>query len=136
MHHKCTARHLKRARLARGSLDSADSAISFVCEERYPVTIAVGKHLFPSRTQQLSPPAPMVLPWQRGGRVGRCRVSLFFVFQSGNALSGSGAVVEVDHTAGEAAFLQQYEVQVDAIGEGALAAADHHRRDEQLILVD
>src|SRR5205807_3789063 len=80
MHHKCTARHLKRARLARGSLDSADSAISFVCEERYPVTIAVGKHLFPSRTQQLSPPAPMVLPWQRGGRVGRCRVSLFSVF--------------------------------------------------------
>ena len=48
-------------------------------EERYPVTIAVGKHLFPSRTQQLSPPAPMVLPWQRGGRVGRCRVFLFFV---------------------------------------------------------
>ena len=77
MHHKCTARHIKRARLARGSLDSADFAISFVCEERYPVTIAVGRHLFPSRTQQLSPPAPMVLPWQRGGRVGRCRVSLF-----------------------------------------------------------
>src|SRR3979490_1568207 len=47
-------------------------------EERYPVTIAVGKHLFPSRTQQLSPPAPMVLPWQRGERVGRCRVFLFF----------------------------------------------------------
>src|SRR5438105_5596518 len=79
MHHNCTARHIKRARLARGSLDSADFAISFVCEERYPVTIAVGRHLFPSRTQQLSPPAPMVLPWQRGGRVGRCRVSLFLL---------------------------------------------------------
>src|SRR5579864_5153024 len=45
--------------------------------KRYPVTIAAGKHLFPSRTQQLSPPAPMVLPWQRGGRVGHRRVSLF-----------------------------------------------------------
>src|SRR5471032_3119701 len=49
--------------------------LSFV-KERYPVTIATGSHLFPSRTQQLSPSAPMVLPWQRGGRVGHCRVSL------------------------------------------------------------
>ena len=64
---------------AVSALDSsADFAISRF-EERYPVTIAVGKHLFPSRTQQLSPPAPMVLPWQRGGRVGRRRVSLFFM---------------------------------------------------------
>ena len=43
------------------------------------MTIAAGKHLFPSRTQQLSPPAPMVLPWQRGGRVGHRRVLLFLV---------------------------------------------------------
>ena len=34
-------------------------------------TMAVGKHLFPFRTEKLSPPAPMVLPWKRGGRVGR-----------------------------------------------------------------
>ena len=28
-----------------------------------PVVIAEGPHLFPFRTQKLSPPAPMVLPW-------------------------------------------------------------------------
>src|SRR6202035_5936467 len=60
-------------------------------EERYPVTIAVGKHLFPSRTQQLSPPAPMVLPWQRGGRVGRCRVSLSCFQPFGSFRLGSRA---------------------------------------------
>jgi hypothetical protein len=35
------------------------------------VTLAVGKHLFPFRTEKLSPLAPMVLPRHRGGRVGR-----------------------------------------------------------------
>ena len=30
-------------------------------------------HLFPYRTQKLSPSAPMVLGWTRPGRVGRCR---------------------------------------------------------------
>ena len=35
------------------------------------VAIAVGKHLFPFRTEPLSPSAPMVLPRKRGGRVGR-----------------------------------------------------------------
>ena len=38
-----------------------------------PVTMAEGPHPFPFRTRQLSPPAPMVLPGQLGGRVGRCR---------------------------------------------------------------
>src|SRR5947207_11612830 len=32
-----------------------------------------GPHPFPSRTRKLSPPGPMVLRWQRRGRVGRCR---------------------------------------------------------------
>ncbi len=41
------------------------------------MTIATGKHLFPFRTQKLSPSAPMVLPWRRGGRVGHRRVSFF-----------------------------------------------------------
>ena len=40
---------------------------------RFPVVIAKGKHLAPFRTQQLSPSAPMVLPWRRGGRVGHRR---------------------------------------------------------------
>src|SRR5207253_10300244 len=41
------------------------------------VTMAEGRHPFPFRTRKLSPPAPMVLSGQPGGRVGRCRASLF-----------------------------------------------------------
>ena len=40
---------------------------------QFPVAIAWGKHLFPFRTEQLSPSAPMVLGGQPPGRVGRCR---------------------------------------------------------------
>src|SRR6266702_981023 len=35
------------------------------------VATAEGSHLFPFRTEKLSPPAPMVLPGKPGGRVGR-----------------------------------------------------------------
>ena len=40
----------------------------------FPVTIARGKHLYPSRTQKLRLSAPMVLGWKRPGRVGRRRI--------------------------------------------------------------
>ena len=40
---------------------------------KFPVAIAWGKHLFPFRTEQLSPTAPMVLGSQGPGRVGRRR---------------------------------------------------------------
>ena len=40
---------------------------------RVPVAMARGKHLFPFRTEQLSPSAPMVLGPQGPGRVGRRR---------------------------------------------------------------
>ena len=43
---------------------------------QFPVAMARGKHLFPFRTEQLSPSAPMVLGPQGPGRVGRRR--LFF----------------------------------------------------------
>ena len=43
---------------------------------RFPVAMARGKHLFPFRTEPLSPSAPMVLGPQGPGRVGRRR---FFV---------------------------------------------------------
>src|SRR5436190_23097871 len=43
---------------------------------QFPVVIAAGAHLFPFRTEQLSPPAPMVLGGQPPGRVGRRRISL------------------------------------------------------------
>src|SRR5437588_12295101 len=38
---------------------------------RFPVAMARGKHLFPFRTEPLSPSAPMVLGSQEPGRVGR-----------------------------------------------------------------
>ena len=41
--------------------------------DKFPVVIARGKHLFPFRTEQLSPAAPMVLGSQGPGRVGRRR---------------------------------------------------------------
>ena len=41
-----------------------------------PVAMAWGKHLFPFRTEQLSPTAPMVLGSQGPGRVGRRRFTL------------------------------------------------------------
>ena len=42
------------------------------------VTIASEIHLFPSRTQKLSPSTPMVLGGRLPGRVGRCQ------FESGS----------------------------------------------------
>ena len=40
---------------------------SLCCKRRislnFPVALAIGSHLFPSRTQKLSLLAPMVLPW-------------------------------------------------------------------------
>ena len=50
---------------------------SFFTVLSFPVTLAGGKHPFPFRTRQLSPPAPMVLRAQVCGRVGRRR-ELFF----------------------------------------------------------
>ena len=42
----------------------------------FPVALARGRHLFPFRTEQLSPSAPMVLGSQGPGRVGRRRFFL------------------------------------------------------------
>jgi hypothetical protein len=57
-----------------------------VVSRLFPVALARGKHLFPFRTEQLSPSAPMVLGSQGPGRVGRRR---FFVNEppSGGSLS-------------------------------------------------
>jgi hypothetical protein len=44
-----------------------------VVSHPFPVALARGKHLFPFRTEQLSPSAPMVLGSQGPGRVGRRR---------------------------------------------------------------
>ena len=42
----------------------------------FPVAMAKGSHLFPYRTQKLSPSAPMVLGWTRPGRIGRRRIPM------------------------------------------------------------
>src|SRR5437870_10192801 len=60
------------ARVALCSFEGPGAAVS----RRFPVALARGKHLFPFRTEQLSPSAPMVLGSQGPGRVGRRR---FFV---------------------------------------------------------
>ena len=44
-----------------------------VVSDKFPVAMARGKHLFPFRTEQLSPSAPMVLGLKGPGRVGRRR---------------------------------------------------------------
>src|SRR5579875_405301 len=51
---------------------------------KFPVAIARGKHLFPFRTEPLSPSAPMVLDLKGSGRVGRRR----FFLAKGPALRG------------------------------------------------
>src|SRR5215208_2148411 len=53
----------------------------------------------------------------------------------GTAPSPPGAVVEVDHAAAETAFVDQFELQADVVGEGPFAASHHDRRDEQVALV-
>src|SRR5437588_1252441 len=70
------------------------------------VTIAAGKHLFPSRTQQLSPSAPMVLGWQRSGRVGHRR-GLFLLPEKRRACMASSHRhwVSRHHRSGTAARL-------------------------------
>jgi hypothetical protein len=56
----------------------------------FPVALARGKHLFPFRTEQLSPSAPMVLGSQGPGRVGRRRFLLHTGRPSGAARRVAG----------------------------------------------
>ena len=50
-----------------------DNVIQTAQREHFSVAIALGSHLFPFRTQKLSPAAPMVLGTNVPGRVGRRR---------------------------------------------------------------
>ena len=61
----------------------------------YPVVMAKGVHLFPSRTQKLSPYTSKVLGWKRPGRIDSCRlkkkhtlwyVSFFIATGKGSAI--------------------------------------------------
>src|ERR1044071_7479268 len=57
------------------SLWSFEGAHTCARTSQLPVVIAAGKHLFPFRTEKLSPPAPLVIGGQPPGRVGRRRLS-------------------------------------------------------------
>jgi hypothetical protein len=50
--------------------------------------------------------------------------------RSGAVSSGPCAVVEVDHAVPEAVLVQELELQADIVGKGAVATADHDRRNE------
>src|SRR6266511_4152636 len=79
--------------------------------DKLSAVIAVGKHLFPFRTEKLSPPAPMVLGGQPPGRVGRRRIltegaarAALFVFlgpyaERERALGDRAAVGNLDRAA-------------------------------------
>src|SRR5271163_963292 len=63
-----------------------------VVSHPFPVALARGKHLFPFRTEQLSPSAPMVLGSQGPGRVGRRR---FFWSRRAAPRGGSSSFMAV-----------------------------------------
>ena len=71
--------------VAAGGAD--DSALDYSVKS-FSVAIARRSHPFPFRTRQLSSSAPMVLPWQRGGRVGRRRENPSKPLGSGKESSG------------------------------------------------
>src|SRR5215217_3127767 len=50
--------------------------------------------------------------------------------------SGPGGEPEVNHPVAETAFVQQFELQADMVGERLVAASDHDGHEEQLELVD
>jgi hypothetical protein len=60
----------------RVALCGFEGPLEGVVSYEFPVVMARGKHLFPFRTEQLSPSAPMVLGPQGPGRVGRRRFNV------------------------------------------------------------
>ena len=56
--------------------------VQLVLSKRYPGGYSVGDHLFPFRTEKLSPTAPMVLHTR--GRVGRRQLYFHSLFQCHN----------------------------------------------------
>jgi hypothetical protein len=50
--------------------------------------------------------------------------------------SGADAVVEVNDAVSESALIEKFELRVDVVRQGALAASHHDRAQEQMALVD
>src|ERR1700733_10865115 len=67
---KCPRKGVEMPAVALCSFEGPWKGVVF---HLFPVALARGKHLFPFRTEQLSPSAPMVLGPQGPGRVGRRR---------------------------------------------------------------
>ena len=67
----CSCEGAKRGKRKRGSEGRRGKKRN---RNQFPVIMARGRHLFPYRTQKLSLLAPMVLGWERPGRVGRRRI--------------------------------------------------------------
>ena len=86
------------------------------------VVIAAGKHLFPFRTEKLSPPAPMVLGGQPPGRVGRRRI----IFARGRDAMSASRFVPGRLTAG-AQLLAPVRDRARAAGGRARRPADASR---------
>ena len=73
-----------------GSQGAGDDATAV--PDRFPVVMARGIHLFPFRTESLSPSAPMVLGGKLPGRVGRRRNYLQKATPQGVAFCRSGCL--------------------------------------------
>ncbi len=52
------------------------------------------------------------------------------------APSDADAVVEVNDTSSELAFVENFKLHADVVGQGALVASDHDRAQEQMELID
>ena len=61
--------------LRRGSSLGPKRRASFGGPNKFLALMAAGLHPFPSRTRQLSPPAPMIVGPQGPSKVGRCQIS-------------------------------------------------------------
>ena len=86
----------------------------------FSAVIAEGSHLFPFRTEQLSPPAPMVLQGQPCGRVGRRRI----IVTKARELQSSRAFVVVRDSAHVGGHAQLMGVSAPGVlGRGPLPSA-------------
>jgi hypothetical protein len=110
--------------------------------DKFPVAIARGKHLFPFRTEPLSPSAPMVLGPQGPGRVGRrrffcghCPVSLwlaggvvFGVVWGAGRLSCLAPRMRTSLSAGSPSEISQVDYLAARYAIGAAGQAPRHLR--------
>ena len=75
-------KQLKQNQMVHSSVEVL--RVQKLSELNNPVVMAKGIHLFPSRTQQLSPYTSKVLGWKRPGRIDSCRLKkIHHIFRYG-----------------------------------------------------